>query len=346
VQRFKKTTLKQVAALAQVSPSTVSELLSGKEKVCSRDTADRIRQAVAELQYTPSSLVRAMQTNVREAIGVCVASPWDVGIKFGSFFFDRIWRGIFEQADLAKYSILRYAADVRYSERPDKFLDGRIDGLLMHAHTNDNRRPCMVAAAGMPIVLITRSINVPEGCAAVYVDEESVVHVALERLWDLGHRRIAHIAGPVDVKFTRDPYDVDDIAIERMRAYEHWMKARFSHDPSLLQFVSNWNRPTAILCANDCIAVKAVEKAREIGWLVPDQVSIVGIDNSNDPLALKIDLTTVDPHIERVGREGMVSLLDIIHGRSEANVRRGLSGADLIERGTVAGPQGDWSSAP
>jgi DNA-binding LacI/PurR family transcriptional regulator len=349
--RFRKTTLKEVAARAGVSMSTVSLFVSGKESVCSRVTADRIRRAVSDLQYTPNSLVLGMQTNIREAVGVCVASHWDKEIKYGSFFFERIWHGIFEQADLAKYSILRYAADIRYSDRCDKFLDGRVDGLLMHAHTHDNQRAALVAAAGMPIVLVTRSINIPDGCGAAYIDEASVVQVALERLWCLGHRRIAHLAGPVDVTFTADPEDIDDIAIERKQAYEEWMRARFSYDSSLLHFVSSWNqpdvgsqmnalfalenRPTAILCANDCIAVKALEMAWEFGWRVPDEISIVGIDNSDDPLALKYDLTTVDPHIDRVGRDGMVCLLNIIHGGLPANSRQAISGADWIERGTV-----------
>ena len=139
----------------------------------------------------------------------------------------------------AKKPILRTSlcfairASVRQSQSCDAFLDGRVDGVLFHAHTEDNVRSARIASAGMPIVLLTRSINVPAGCAAVYIDESEVVELALNHLWDRGHRRIAHLAGPVAPQGHGFRGDIDDIAIERLDYYCSWMERRGLVKPSM-----------------------------------------------------------------------------------------------------------------
>jgi len=124
-------------------------------------------------------------------------SPLDPNIDFGFHFYERLWRGIVAEADRIDYSLLHFPASVRKGASTDAFLDGRIDGILYHAntHTDPNERPARLASAGLPTVLLTRSRDLPDGCGTVYIDENSTANLAMEHLWDLGHRRIAHIAG-------------------------------------------------------------------------------------------------------------------------------------------------------
>jgi LacI family repressor for deo operon, udp, cdd, tsx, nupC, and nupG len=344
--RYKKSTIKEVAALAGVSTTTVSYFVSGREDVCSAQTAERIRKAVAELHYTPSSLVVGMQKSTQRAVGALISSPWDPDVDFAGFFYERIWKGIYEEADRVDYSILRYAANVRYSDKAETFLDGRVDGLLFHDHVVDNDRPEKIANAGLPIVLLTRSINIPDSCGAVYSDGVALMRLALDRLSELGHRRIAHLAGPVGLA------SVDDIAVERIRGYEIWMNGHGGYDPALLRSTDAWhgadviahleewrsldNPPTAVLCANDDIAVSAIEAARQIGWIVPSELSVVGIDNSSDPRVLSFNLTTIDPHIDRVGSEGLKCVLNIIGGEQPEVNRKAIGGAEWIGRKTAS----------
>ena len=98
MRRFRKATIKEVAQQAGVSTTTVSLFVSGREDVCSMATGDRIRAAVADLNYTPSSLVSGMQKRLTATIGVCMLSPLDRRVSYGSFFFERLWRGILRQA--------------------------------------------------------------------------------------------------------------------------------------------------------------------------------------------------------------------------------------------------------
>src|SRR5579883_1361179 len=130
MRRFLKSTIKDVAEQAGVSISTVSIFMNGREDVCSAKTAERIRSAVAALNYTPSSLVSGMQKHTTTTIGVCMHEPSDVQVSFGSFFIHRLWQGILSQADEVDYSILHYPASVRNNARYEAFLDGRVDGVL------------------------------------------------------------------------------------------------------------------------------------------------------------------------------------------------------------------------
>ena len=149
--------------------------MNGREDVCSAITAERIRSAVATLNYTPSSLVSGMQKHTTTTIGVCMHEPSDAQVSFGSFFIERLWKGILTQADEEDYSILHYPASVRNNARYEAFLDGRVDGVLFHALAEYSECAERVSVAGMPTVLMTRSLNLPEGCGAVYADESQTV---------------------------------------------------------------------------------------------------------------------------------------------------------------------------
>src|SRR5579862_7113749 len=166
MRQFRKATIKEVAARSGVSTTTVSNFVSGNTNVCSLETAERIREAITALQYVPSSLTRGLRQRAARTIGVCLPNPLDPGVSFGYSFLARIWRGIVQAADLADYALLHYPASIRESESGSVFLDGRVDGILLS--TGDNVRAEQLAAAGMPTILLTRSLDIPEGCGAVW----------------------------------------------------------------------------------------------------------------------------------------------------------------------------------
>jgi LacI family transcriptional regulator len=287
-----------------------------------------------------------MQKHVRDSIGINLLSPTDAELKYGTFFFQGLWNGIYDQLDKEDYSSLRYQASVRDSDSCDAFIDGRVDGILFHAHSNDNKRPARIASAGMPIVLLTRSRDIPNGCGAVYVDEDEVVNIALTHLWSLGHRRIAHIAGPINDTGTEVGI-ADDIAIWRMRAYEAWMaqagisakyvEPAISWDGTgVADIIDAWNdgpdRPTAIFCANDRIAVVAMDRATQLGWSLPCELSIVGVDNDEIAIRAAVPLTTIEVPIERVGQMAVKLLVNMIKGTSTKGDCLPISGSRLIVR--------------
>src|ERR1051326_4597096 len=154
MSQCRKATIKEVAARSGVSTTTVSNFVSGHKNVCSPETAERIQQAIAALHYVPSSLTRGLRQRASATIGVCLPNPLDADVFFGFFFLERLWRGVMEQADEENYSLLHYPKSVRDSDNCAAFLDGRVDGVLLHSH--ENARALQLAAAGMPTVLLTR----------------------------------------------------------------------------------------------------------------------------------------------------------------------------------------------
>jgi DNA-binding LacI/PurR family transcriptional regulator len=343
MRRFQKATIKEVAQQAGVSVTTVSLFVGGRESVCSPETAERIRRAVEALNYTPSSLVSSVQRRATRTFGVCMLSPLDPELRSGNHFYEQLWRGIVAEADTIDYSLLHFPASVRKSASTDAFLDGRVDGVLYHAstHTDPNLRPARLAAAGLPIVLLTRSAELPEGCGTVYTDETTTATLALEHLWERGHRRIAHISGPI---IAGAESLVGDIGRGRLEGYRTWLQARAAYDPALEGINGSWNDrtvgalitqwhtlpepPTALFCANDTLALAALARAQELGW----PLSVVGVDNAH----ASAGLTSVDPGGEAIGRESVRSLLRLIEGAPVAQCRVAVPALQLHVRTSTA----------
>ncbi len=359
--RYQKSTIKDVAAQAGVSTTTVSIFVSGREDVCSADTAARIRTAISDLHYTPSSLTGGLRRKASATLGVCLPNPLDADLAFGASFQESLWRGIMSQADVESYSLLHFPLAVRHGASCDPFLDGRVDAMLVQEHGNNRSR--RLTAAGMPTVLLTRSLDLPDGCGAVCIDESQTAELALSHLWALGHRRIAHIAGPVG---ERAPHRVtpatvtalwcDDVAVQRLAAYTAWMQQRQADDPALIAYAQAWSAPqasetldkwlalpqapTAVFCANDEQARDLIIAIRQRGLQVPDDISVVGVDNSTRDTNGVAPLTSIDVGLEAVGREAVCALLRLMSGNPVAACRVALSPTRLVIRHSTAVPAG------
>lgn len=354
---FRKATIKDVAARSGVSTTTVSNFVSGHKNVCSPETAERIREAVSALHYAPSSLTRGLRRSNTTTIGVCLIHPLDAEAAFGFFFLERLWQGVIEQADRENYSLLHYPQSVRNGAEISAFLDGRVDGMLLRAP--DNTRAVKLAEAGMPTILPTRSLAIPDGCGAVWADDAQAAHLALEHLWELGHRRIAHIAGPVEAQEIDLTKSIDakntaasDIALQRMNGYIAWMQERQSYDPALIAYAGAWSAPqavrflqawraldrppTAVFCTNDAQALDVIAAAQRMGLRVPEELSVVGVDNSNEARDYDPPLTSVEAPMDAVGRESMRALLRLICGAPIEQCRVVLPVTDLIVRRSTA----------
>lgn len=355
---FRKSSIKDVARRAGVSTTTVSYFMNGRENVCAPGTAERIRVAVAELQYTPNSLTRGLRQGATRTIGICLASPLDVDVRYGSLFFERLWRGIVREADEAEYSLLHYPSSIRLRGDAVAFLDGRVDGLLFHG--SDGGRPEKAAHAGMPVMLVTRSRNLPDGCGTAYVDERRTVGIVLEYLYSLGHKRIAYLAGPVGYvagagAILREP--ADDIAVKRLESYVEQQQAKGYYHPMMVGYADSWcadteritrivaawralpEPPTAVVCANDALAVGVMEAASALRWNVPEALSVVGVDDSGEARDAAIPLTSVAVPVEEIGREAIRGLVRLMEGEAAETCRVALQGSEIVHRNSVAPPQ-------
>jgi LacI family transcriptional regulator len=375
---FKKTTIGQVASLAGVSTTTVSLYLRGDDRVCSTETAERIDRAVAKLNYQPNPLAGAAYNKQRRTIGLLAGDDLERGNAPWAVYNMRIVNGVLEVANETNYSILTYPFQVFLERKHRAILDGRVDGVLFYGRPTEPLVERLVDA-GMPVVSFGTPSRDGRVAGRVFLDESKISQMALEHLWSLGHRRIAHLAGPYQDCFRLEFHDgsarptlerAEPVSMERLRACVAFLQERGAYDPQLISSAHAWKhanvlptlerwwklteRPTALYCANDYIAWEAVCWARSRGIHIPDELSIVGVDNVEGP-DRELFLTSVDIRVEEVGRQAMRLMLEGLSANPPTDPVRIVEPGELAVRASTVAtlaepirgrPSGRPSSAP
>lgn len=285
----------------------------------------------------------------------------------------QVWQGASQVTDWDACRLLTFPVDARRSTDIAPFLDGSCSGVIL-IPGNDDQRPARLAQAGLPVMLIGRSTDIPEGCGAVYALERDTVDLALGHLWELGHRRIAHYAGPIgDASRSASngsngtsgnyyegiSYTPSDIAQQRITRYQSWMKMHGGEtsDIDFDAFVfadSNWRgdsveealdrwmalpakkRPTAVFCASDALAVRLLEAAQTRGISVPGELSIVGVDDSPAACNASVPLTSVATPGLQIGREAARLLLRMMEGWPASSCRLAVPVERIVARQSSA----------
>ncbi len=357
----KKATINQVANLAGVSVTTVSLYLRGQKEVCSKATARRIDEAVGALNYFPNPLAGATYNRVRHTIGLLAGNDLERGNRPNDVYNMRLIQGIFEVANELGYSVLTYPYRVFIERQYRALLDGRVDAVLLYGSSWHGIVEDLLGA-GMPVVCFGSPEVDNRVPGWVHLNEHAVSRMALQHLWDLGHRRIAHLAGPFEdcYRFEHGPDDRTMRTLEREEPVSksrrdgaiQFLEERSAFDPALFSCAHPWkfpdvrptmqawsemsSPPTAIYCANDYIAWAAIQWARAHDLSVPDQIAVVGVDNVEGP-DRELFLTSVDIDVEEIGRRAMHAILDVLSGEPSTETRHIVEPVALIPRGSTQG---------
>lgn len=356
----KKSTIGQVASLAGVSTTTVSLYLRGKAGVCSKETARRIDWAVSQLNYQPNPLAGTAYNRERRTLGLLAGDDLERGNAPWAVYNMRLVAGVLEAANEADYSILTYPFRVFLERKHRAILDGRVDGVLFYGRPTETLVERLVEA-GMPVVTFGSPCVEGHVAGQVFLDERAVSRLALEHLWSLGHRRIAHLAGPYQDCYRLEFKDgaasprlerAESVSLERLNGCVEFLQERGVYDPQLVSSAHAWKHanalptlerwwrlpepPTAIHCANDYIAWEAVSWARNRGIRIPEQIAIVGVDNVEGP-DRELFLTSVDIEFEEIGRAAMRMMLDVLTDETYPEPVRTVRPNALIVRASTAG---------
>ncbi|MFL5724884.1 MAG: LacI family DNA-binding transcriptional regulator [Chloroflexota bacterium] len=306
------TTLEEVARVAGVSRATVSRVVNGNPKV-TPDVRRAVERAVERLGYVPNPAARSLVTRRSQSIGLVIAEP--AGRVFDDPFFPRLLRGIgaaLSSRDLQLVLLMPQSSGEE--TRAERYLTaGHVDGaLLVSLHGNDPL-PHAVAQRGLPVVVGGRP---PRGTQVSYVDVDNVqgARTAVEHLIAGGRRRIATIAGPQDMPAGED----------RLGGYHDALKAAGIARDATLEVDGDFTlqggadatrrvlaaRPDldALFVASDLMATGAIQVLRAAGRRIPDDIAVVGFDDSAISETLDPPLSSVRQPIEEMGRE-MVRLL-------------------------------------
>jgi DNA-binding LacI/PurR family transcriptional regulator len=327
--------MEDVARAAGVSRALVSLVMRGVPKV-SDERRSRVLDAAARLGYRPNAMARGLASRKTRTVGVLLN-------ELHNPFYAEIMDGIDHAAGELDYRILITTAGTRpLGERRaiEAFLEYRVDGIVLVGPRLSSRE-IIGAARSTPTVVVAREIR-SQLVDTVANDEPVGCSLAVGHLAELGHRRIAHIDGGRGAGATarRSGYaramrklgleadvrvvggDYTDIA--GVRAAE--------------RLLASGNLPTAIFAANDVVAAGAMDRLEDAGVRVPEDVSIVGYDNTFLAGLHHMSLTTVNQPRPEMGRIAFRTLIDRLGDGREQAVHLKLA-PTLVVRATTGPPR-------
>ncbi|GAA4175281.1 LacI family DNA-binding transcriptional regulator [Gryllotalpicola koreensis] len=322
--------MQQIADAAGVSVTTVSHALSGKRPV-NPDTAARIHRLIDQFQYVPDAGARRLQSGRSRTIGLAVPD-------ISHWYFGRIARGVEEAANEADHGLVVAStanADPRRERRYFTMLSTRaIDGLI-YASSRSTAEIDELArlARSAPLVLADEpieSIDVPSVSTTVY--EGALEAVTL--LKALGHERVVAVAGyqglPSTLARTRALHEVFPGALTFYGDFEVESGYRILGDLLAADL-----RFTAVFAHNDNMAIGAMRRLQDAGLRVPEDVSIIGFDDTDAATMVTPALTTVRKDMVEVGRQSGRLLLDRLNGTPVAKQDSVLLPTELVVRGST-----------
>ena len=322
VRNVKNATLKDVAELAQVSTATVRRVMNQNGYV-SADARDRVESAIQALSYRTNALAKGLRTQK-----TCTFGHLLTAIALNPFFAG-VGLGVERAAMEAGYGVLIYNVQGdRLQERRgvEMFIERRVDAILFTTPI-DAANVQLAVDAGVPVVQIERPTSVQT--ASVVVDNYAGSVLAVEHLIACGHRRIAYIGGLFDGLAASARYQVE---AQRCAGYLDTMaRYRLPVDDRLVAlcdyysleeyhhagegyrathaFLDAEQPPTAVFAASDLLAAGALQAIYERGLLVPNDIAVVGYDDTYAPY-LSPPLTTVRQPMMDIGRAAIRMMLD------------------------------------
>ena len=322
-----------------MSVGTVSNVFNGKGRFA-EETRARVMRAASELNFTPNALIRSLQSGKTHSIGVFT---WGITAHVTRDISMLLLRGALDGIAEAGFDALLYSRHPHIDAvSVNLFLDRRVDGLILCPGGLSEEGMRALADSGLPTVALYQNF-VPEGMGAVNIDNRTGVIAAMDYLIGLGHRRIAFYA----------PDNTFDFA-ERFAAYRAGLeRGGLTYDPAL-RFTANYDYqhttdaalaqwlalpqpPTAIVAGDDSAALPMLESIQARGLQAPQDISVVGFDDSPAAIAPP-GLTTVRQPAEDVGRLAAELLRCLIGGES-ADVCRIMLPTELVIRSTTGPPR-------
>lgn len=303
-----RVTIEEVAATAGVSRSTVSRVVNGSTSV-SPEAVEAVRTAISSLNYVPNRAARSLASRQTHAIALIV--PEDTTTFFGDPFFAAIVAGITRVLGGSDYLLNVLLATDDPREKMTSFVrNGGVDGALIVSHHSNDAFIERIADA-VPVVFGGRPARGRSDDYVVDVDNTSAARAATERLIHTGRRRIASVTGPLTMLASVDRLEgfrsaLTDAGIAPVAEEEGDFTEAGGAEAT--RRILARATPDAIFVASDLMARGALTALRAAGRRVPEDVAIVGFDDSSVALSADPQLTTIRQPMYRMG-ETMASVL-------------------------------------
>ncbi|MDP9468395.1 MAG: LacI family transcriptional regulator [Chloroflexota bacterium] len=335
-------TLDAVARAAGVSRATVSRVVNGNPKV-TPVVRQAVQRAVGRLGYVPNPAARSLVT--RRSGFIALVIPEQTTSLFGDPFFPRLLVGISSELAASNVQLVLMIAQGSAQSRAEAYVAaGHVDGALLASLHGDDLLPDRLRTRGVPVVVGGRP---PTSSRASYVDvdNEFGARTAVEHLLEGRRRRVATITGPLDMP----------VGLDRRAGYRRALTAagivpndgleengHFTQEGGAMAMRAILARHPdvdAVFAASDLMAIGARGELRRAGRRVPEDVAVVGFDDSAIAAASEPPLTSIRQPIEEMGREMTRLLLEAIETRSPIP-KQVLLGTSLVVRESSAATMG------
>jgi LacI family transcriptional regulator len=302
-----RVTIGDVADRAGVSIATVSRVVNGRYGVAT-ETHERVMAVIDDLGYESSLVARSLRSQRTNVIGILVADIEP--------FSAELLKGAARALHGSDFELVVYAAGQHDTEGWERRYLSRLAGTLTDGTILVT--PTVIdVASNQPVVAVDPHVG---GSSLPTIDSQNFegARAMTEHLIDLGHRRIAFLAGRPDLESARRreagyraALDGAGIAFDPQLVLVGGFKEETAEAPAR-ELLRRDPRPTAIFAANDQMAIQTMRTAAELGVRVPDDVSIAGFDNIPESALTSPPLTTVDQSIQALGHEAVRTLLSLI----------------------------------
>lgn len=309
-------TIYDIAKKTGYSITTVSRALNDYPDVSAK-TKKIILDAVKEVGYYPNSIARSLTTKKSWTLGVIFIEDLGVGIKHP--FFSAVIQSFKQRVESSGYDIIFLSQNIGSEKKSylDHALHRGVDGIIVVCSNYDNPEVQSLMDSDIPSVVIDLHSN---KSSVVYSDSYSGSEMAVKHLYDLGHRKIAHICG----------HERTFAGIERLRGFNKAVEMLnltipasyiveggfFSYEDgyhAMKQLLQLKERPTAVFAAGDMMAVGAISAINEFGLSVPNDISVIGFDDIEIVKFTTPKLTTVRQDTDLIGENAAKVLLNQIN---------------------------------
>ena len=332
--RFRQVTIKDLARILKVSPSTVSRALQDHPDI-SNETKIQVNDLAKKLHYQPNTIALSLKQHRSHSIGVIIP-------EIVHYFFSQVISGIEDVAYRAGYTVIICQSSEKYDRETDNvktLLSHQVEGILVSVskETSDFSHLTDILDYGIPLVFFDRAAP---GIAADQVvnDDLEAAYLATRHLIEQGRKRIAHFAGPQNLIIGKERKEgylkaLSEAGINAIPGYctetDTFEKA-FSE---VIRMKNSGTVPDAIFCNNDLTAIGALKSLLKLGIRIPEEVAVVGFSDGIFSEITEPQLSSVDQHGYEMGTIATQMLLKRIQaGETSFPFERKILKADLVVR--------------
>jgi LacI family transcriptional regulator len=327
--------MREVAALAGVSMGTISNVLN-KPDMVSAATRERVEAAIAQLGFVRNDAARQLRAGRSRMLAVVVLdarNPFFLDVAAGA-------ESIADRNDLLTVIVGSSESEERENRQLRLLMEQRVQGILLSPVGENIPMLDKLDRQGTPVVLLDRGSRTP-GRSSVAVDDVLGGRLAARHLMDLGHRTLVYVGGPESIRQVRDRRSgaldaVAESASTRMSTiWSTSLSIEAGAKAATRIFDMAEDRPTAVLCANDLLALGVLQECVQRGVRVPDDLAIIGYDDIDYAAGAAVPLTSIAQPRAELGRAAAELLMEQVESADDHEFRQLTFSPSLVVRGST-----------